>query len=61
MEGDGSVGLAIELDNSHSDTFSGGPGEVTVMKGFRQDFGRRSSDKICRPELYTGACTTEDR
>jgi hypothetical protein len=56
VEGNGSAGLAVELNNGHNDTFSGGPGEVTGTKDFRQDFGRRSSDKSCRPELYTGTC-----
>jgi hypothetical protein len=54
VEGDSSAGLAVELDNGHSNTFSGGPGEVTGTKDFGQDFGRRSSDN-CRLELYTGA------
>jgi hypothetical protein len=32
--------LAVELDNGHSDTFSGGPGEAMAMKDFGQDFER---------------------
>jgi hypothetical protein len=53
VEGDDNVGLAVELDNGHNDTFSGGPGEATGTKDFGQDFRRRSSDKSCRPKLYT--------
>jgi hypothetical protein len=53
VEGDDGVGLAVELDNGHSDRFSGSPGEATAMKNFGQDFGWRSSDKSYRPELYT--------
>jgi hypothetical protein len=61
VEGDGSVGLAVELNNGHSDKFSGGQGEVVGTKDFRQDFERRSSDKSCRPELYTGACSRREK
>jgi hypothetical protein len=55
VESNDSVGLAVELNSGHNNVFSGGLGESTTMKDFGQDFGRRSSDKSCRPGLYTGA------
>jgi hypothetical protein len=61
MEGDDSVGLAVDLNNGHSVTFSGDPREAMATKGFREHFGRRSSDKSCRPELYTSACGRRER
>jgi hypothetical protein len=61
-DGDGSgVGLAVELNSGHNDRFSSDPGEATAMKDFGQDFGRCSSDKSCRPELYTGACGRREK
>jgi hypothetical protein len=33
--------LAIDLNNGHSDTFSGGPGEAMAAKDFGQDFEQR--------------------
>jgi hypothetical protein len=61
VEGDGSIGLAVELKNNHNDTLYDGPGEAMMTKGFEQDFGRRSSDKSCRPELYTDARGMRER
>jgi hypothetical protein len=54
MEGDDSVGLAVDLNNGHSVMFSGGPREATAMKGFREHFGRRFSDKSCIPARAAG-------
>jgi hypothetical protein len=66
VEGDDGVGLAVELDNGHSDRFSGSPGEATAMKDFRQYFRRvlrtRAVRLSCIPTCMGGGrrCMEED-